>query len=149
MHRSGIVSDGRKDSSCKGSTGKRVGNGSCMSFFLVGECCLKRTEIDKFKVYTRRGGALVVFGAFGVEGRWFEPISCHVGTLGKSFIRSCLYGDMVPWVAALRINSTPVILYLKIFCDVKSYPSIHCSMGSAPVVVQCLPTSSLGEFLGF
>jgi len=28
-------------------------------------------------------------------------------------------------------------------------PSIHCSMGSTPVGVQCPLTSSLGEFLGY
>src|SRR6218665_3384156 len=28
-------------------------------------------------------------------------------------------------------------------------PSIHCSMGSAPVGTQCPLTSSLGEFLGY
>jgi len=31
-------------------------------------------------------------------------------------------------------------------CD---HPSIHWSMGSAPVGVQCPITSSLGEFLGY
>jgi len=61
-----------------------------------------------------RGGSVMVFGAFGVEGHWFEP---QLGTLGKSFTRSCLY-DMI-WSAALRLNLTPVttcyhpfILYL-------------------------------------
>ena len=35
------------------------------------------------------------FGAFGVEGRWFESHSSpHVGTLGKSFTRRCLYDVM-------------------------------------------------------
>src|SRR6218665_1765179 len=29
------------------------------------------------------------------------------------------------------------------------HPSIHCSMGSAPVGAQCPFTSSLGEFLGY
>ena len=29
------------------------------------------------------------------------------------------------------------------------HPSIHCSMGSAPVGAQCPLTSSLGEFLGY
>src|SRR6218665_86064 len=29
------------------------------------------------------------------------------------------------------------------------HPSIHCSMCSAPVGVQCFLTSSLGEFLGY
>src|SRR6218665_3240211 len=29
------------------------------------------------------------------------------------------------------------------------HPSIHCSMGSAPVGGQCPLTSSLGEFLGY
>src|SRR6218665_1778132 len=29
------------------------------------------------------------------------------------------------------------------------HPSIHCSMGSAPVGVQCPLTSSLGEFPGY
>jgi len=31
-----------------------------------------------FPTYKRRGGASVVFGAFGSEGRWFEPTSRHV-----------------------------------------------------------------------
>ena len=49
---------------------------------------------------------MVVFGA---EGRWFESHSSrHVGTLGKSFTRGCLY-DVAPCVAALRLNSTPII----------------------------------------
>ena len=38
------------------------------------------------------GGSLVVFGAFGVEGRWFES---HVGTLGKSFTRCSMYDVML------------------------------------------------------
>src|SRR6218665_1543606 len=52
----------------------------------------------------RRGGASVVFGAFGAEGRWFEHTSRHVGTLG-------LHGviQRMPCVAALQLNSTPVI----------------------------------------
>ena len=29
------------------------------------------------------------------------------------------------------------------------HPSIHCSMGSAPIGAQCPLTSSLGEFLGY
>ena len=33
-----------------------------------------------------------IVGAFGAEGRWFDSTSSrHVGTLGKSFIRNCLY----------------------------------------------------------
>src|SRR6218665_2348285 len=32
---------------------------------------------------------------------------------------------------------------------VSIHPSIHCSMGSAPVGVQCPLTSSLGEFPGY
>ena len=32
----------------------------------------------------RRGGASVVFVAFGAEGPWCEPTSSHVETLGKS-----------------------------------------------------------------
>jgi len=31
----------------------------------------------------------------------------------------------------------------------RNYPSIHRSMGSAPVGVQCPLTSSLGEFLSY
>ena len=38
------------------------------------------------------GGPVVVFGAFGAEGRWFDSTSSRlVGTLGKSFTRNCLY----------------------------------------------------------
>ena len=41
------------------------------------------------------GGSVVFFGAFGAGGRWFESHSVHhVGTLGKSFISSCLYDVM-------------------------------------------------------
>jgi len=36
--------------------------------------------------------------AFGTEGRWFDSTpSRHLGTLGKSFTRNCLYdgfGDL-------------------------------------------------------
>jgi len=33
-----------------------------------------------------------IVGAFGAEGRWFDSTSSrHVGTLGKSFTRNCLY----------------------------------------------------------
>jgi len=39
----------------------------------------------------RRGLVMV----FGVKGCWFEShSSCHVGILGKSFTRSCLYDVM-------------------------------------------------------
>ena len=49
-------------------------------------------------------------GAFGAEGRWFDSTSSrHVGTLGKSFTPNCLYDVMWRIVAALRLNSTPVI----------------------------------------
>ena len=42
-----------------------------------------------------RGGSIVVIGAFGAEGRWFESHSSrHVGTLGKSITRSCQYDVM-------------------------------------------------------
>ena len=35
------------------------------------------------------------FGALHLQGRWFEPYSSrHVGILGKSFTRSCLYNVM-------------------------------------------------------
>ena len=43
------------------------------------------------------GGAVVIgaFGAFGAEGRWFDSTSSrHVGALGKSFTRNCLYDVM-------------------------------------------------------
>ena len=52
-------------------------------------------------------GCGVVFGAFGVEDRWFDSSSsCHAGTgtLGKSFTRNCLYDVMWRPVAALRLN---------------------------------------------
>src|SRR6218665_1932629 len=40
-------------------------------------------------------GRVVVIGAFDAEGRWFDSTSsCHVGTLGKSFTRNCLYDVM-------------------------------------------------------
>src|SRR6218665_1702191 len=33
-----------------------------------------------------------IVGALGAEGRWFDSTSSrHVGTLGKSFTRNCLY----------------------------------------------------------
>src|SRR6218665_144811 len=45
---------------------------------------------------------MVVLGTFGAKGRWFESTSRHVGTLGKSFTRSCLYAcDVASCVAAL------------------------------------------------
>src|SRR6218665_1641363 len=35
---------------------------------------------------------VVVFGAFNAEGRWFvSHSSYHIGTLGKSITRNCLY----------------------------------------------------------
>ena len=71
-----------------------------------------------------RGGCVVRFGAFGAEGRWFDSTSSrHVGAMSKSFPRNCLYDVMWRPVAALRLNSTPVIdcyhpfiLYLLTFC---------------------------------
>jgi len=59
----------------------------------------------------------MVVGAFGAEGSWFDSTSsCHVDTLGKSFSRrlvvvACIYDVMWRPVAALRLNSTPVIAY--------------------------------------
>jgi len=33
-----------------------------------------------------------IVGAFGALGRWFDSISSHhLGTLGKSFTRNCVY----------------------------------------------------------
>jgi len=50
-------------------------------------------------------GWKVVVGAFGAEGRWFDSTSSrHVGTLGKSFTRNCLYDVMWRSVAALRLK---------------------------------------------
>ena len=70
-------------------------------------------------VITGRCGLVVGFGTFHPEGLRFEShSSCHVGTLGKSFTRSCLH--IVIWrptLAALRLNSTP-----EITCY---HPSIH------------------------
>jgi len=41
------------------------------------------------------------FGALPSQGRNFEPQSgSHLGTLGKSFTRNCLYGDEAPCAAA-------------------------------------------------
>src|SRR6218665_3818979 len=53
----------------------------------------------------------VTFYTFGAEGRWFDSTSSrHVGTLGKSFTRNCLYdGRGAVWLHALLLNSTPVI----------------------------------------
>jgi len=40
-------------------------------------------------------GRVVVIGAFGAEGSWFDSTSSrYAGTLGKSFIRNCLYDLM-------------------------------------------------------
>ena len=53
--------------------------------------------------------------AFGADGRWFEShYSRHIGSLGKSFTRSCLklWRDVAPCVDVLRLNSTPVIAML-------------------------------------
>ena len=54
---------------------------------------ISRTE--KHHHHHRYRGEVVeglVFGAFGAEGRWFEfHPSRHVGTMGKSSTRSCLY----------------------------------------------------------
>jgi len=50
---------------------------------------------------------MVVFGAFGVEGRWFDSTSSRDGgTLGKSFTRSCLYDVMwLPvWLPCVQIR---------------------------------------------
>jgi len=50
-----------------------------------------------------------IVGAFGAEGRWFDSTSIrHVGTLGKSFTRNCLYDGCGP-CGCLGLNSTPVI----------------------------------------
>src|SRR6218665_182949 len=47
-------------------------------------------------------GSVVVFGAFGAEGCWFESHSSrHVGTLGKSCTHSCLYDMMWPLCGCL------------------------------------------------
>src|SRR6218665_1615418 len=52
-------------------------------------------SLHRYYVTQRRGGSVVVFGAFGVEGRWFESHSGrHVGTLDKSFTRNCLSDAM-------------------------------------------------------
>ena len=51
---------------------------------------------------------MVVFGVSGAEGRWFESnSSCHIGTLGKSFTRSCLYNMMwhPVWCLAGKFDS--------------------------------------------
>ena len=51
----------------------------------------------------RRGGSMVKFGAFRLEGCRFEFYSSrHVGTLGKSFTRSCLqrFGVLTPSINA-------------------------------------------------
>jgi len=41
----------------------------------------------------------------GAEGRFFDSTSsCHVGTLGKSFTRNCLYEVIWHPVAALWLN---------------------------------------------
>ena len=48
---------------------------------------------------------MVVVGAFGVEGRWFDSTSSrHVETLGKSFTRNCLYDVIWRPVAALLLK---------------------------------------------
>jgi len=50
---------------------------------------------DHLNSAVMNAGAVVVFGAFGAEGRWFKSHSSrHVGTLGKFFTRSCLYDVM-------------------------------------------------------
>src|SRR6218665_3581089 len=46
-------------------------------------------------------GRVVVIGAFGAEGRWFNSTSSrHVGTLDKSFTRNCLYHVMRSYLSA-------------------------------------------------
>ena len=52
-------------------------------------------------------GLVVGSVAFRAEGRRFEShFSRHVGIFDKSFTRSCMYNDVAPCVAALRLNST-------------------------------------------
>ena len=58
----------------------------------------------------------MVFGAFGAEGLWFNSFSsCHIGMLGKSFTRNCLYDVMWCPVAALRLNYLHSSLNLRWF----------------------------------
>ena|SRR6218665_145321 len=73
-------------------------SGSVVHIFFFLPRSLKALKVLRlyiaFNIYGR-GGSLVVFGALGAEGRWFEfHSSRHVGTLGKSFTRSCLYDVM-------------------------------------------------------
>src|SRR6218665_2959700 len=50
-------------------------------------------------------GLVNIVDAFGAEGPWLDStFSRHVGTLGKSFTRNCLYGVMWRPVAALRLK---------------------------------------------
>ena len=56
---------------------------------------LKTNALIIVIIHKGHGGWVVVFGAFGEEGCWFESHSSrHIGTLGKSFTRSCLYDVM-------------------------------------------------------
>ena len=55
-------------------------------------------------VLVGRGGSVVGFRAFRPEDRRFESLaSRHVGTLDKSFTRSCLYNMM--WRLAVKFAS--------------------------------------------
>src|SRR6218665_608073 len=51
-------------------------------------------------------------------------------------------------MSPLTETSTSPSTTCRSYCVVV-YPCIHCSMGSAPVGVQCFLTSSLGEFPGY
>src|SRR6218665_1674986 len=70
-------------------------------------------------------------------------------TLSFTFYFIIINYVQYPYLWTSCVPSTVLMFPLNEYIILYIHPSIHCSMGSAPVGVQCPLTSSLGEFLGY
>ena|SRR6218665_2385995 len=86
----------------------------------------------------------MVFDAFGVEGLWFESQSSrHVGTLSKSFTRSCLY-DLIHSFIHSRIYKAPL---QEIYSEAPPATAIQISLKepAKPDVAPCVAALQLNS----